>query len=317
MGKKKKQSSNALEIQNAAKTLFANIKFASVDDPIRTVALTSAVPNEGKTTVSLNLAQAIASSGKKVLLVEADMRRRSLAAEMGIHPRNGAYSVMSGMVTLDEAVVSTATPMLYFLDIEPNIPNPADLISSKAYARLVEELDAAYDYVIFDTPPVGTFVDAALLSRLVDGVIMVVKVNGAKRDEILTAYEQLRKAEAHMLGVCTTFCENTSSEYYYAYYNKDNQRVDPKGKGGHTTSAPTPTPMSAPAPASVGRSSTPRVHSNPMAQPPASRTPRGGATAGRYQAPGASRGNGAPMGAAGPRSNTPSVNAASKGRKKR
>lgn len=313
MGKKKKQSSNALEIQNAAKTLFANIKFASVDDPIRTVALTSAVPNEGKTTVSINLAQAIASSGKKVLLVEADMRRRSLASEMGIHPRNGAYSVMSGMVTLDEAVVSTSTPMLYFLDIEPNIPNPADLISSKAYARLVEELDAAYDYVIFDTPPVGTFVDAALLSRLVDGVIMVVKVNGAKRDEILTAYEQLRKAEAHMLGVCATFCENTSSEYYYAYYNKDNQRIDPTGKGGYSAPAPAPTPTSG------GRSSTPRMHANSMGSPsPASRTPRGGATAGRYQAPGTSRGNGATMGASGtPRSNTPSVNAASKGRKQR
>lgn len=312
MGKKKKKSSNALEIQNAAKTLFANIKFASVDDPIRTVALTSAVPNEGKTTASLNLAQAIASSGKKVLLVEADMRRRSLAAEMGIHPRNGAYSVMSGMVSLDEAVVSTPTPMLYFLDIEPNIPNPADLLSSKAYARLVEELDAAYDYVIFDTPPVGTFVDAALLSRLVDGVIMVVKVNGAKRDEILAAYEQLRKAEAHMLGVCATFYENTSSEYYYAYYNKDNQRVD-KSKGGRGASTPAPAPTSVPA----GRSSTPRVHSAPMAsQAPASRMPRGGAAAGRYQTP-APRGNAAGMGAAGaPRSNTPSVNSASKGRKK-
>ncbi len=307
--KKKKQSSNALEIQNAAKTLFANIKFASVDDPIRSVALTSAVPNEGKTTVALNLAQAIAGSGKKVLLVEADMRRRSLASEMGVHPRNGAYSVMSGKVALDEAVVATPTPMLYFLDIEPNIPNPADLLSSKAYARLVEELDAAYDYVIFDTPPVGTFVDAALLSRLVDGVIMVVKVNGAKRDEILAAYEQLRKAEAHMLGVCATFCENTSSEYYYAYYNKDNQRIDPaKSKGQGAPAAP-----STPAPA-AGRSSTPRVHPTPSAQPPASRTPRAGASAGRYQSPAAVRGSGA---TAAPRSNTPSVNASQAGRRNR
>lgn len=296
MGKKKKQSSNALEIQNAAKTLFANIKFASVDNPIHMVALTSAIPNEGKTTASLNLAQAIAGSGQKVLLVEADMRRRSLASELGVHPRNGAYSVMSGMVTLDEAVVSTSTPMLYFLDIEPNIPNPADLLSSKAYARLVEELDGAYDYVIFDTPPVGTFVDAAILSRLVDGVVMVVKVNGAKRDEIATAYEQLCKADAHILGVCATFCENTNSEYYYAYYNKDNQRVDPtRGRG-----------VPASAPAAGGRSTTPRAHSAAAPQSSTPRIPRGADR--RHQVPSSPAGGAV-------RSNTPTVNPVSTGRK--
>ena len=74
----------------------------------------------------------------------------------------------------------------------------------------------------------GTFVDAAILSRLVDGVILVVKIGGAKRDEILTAYDQLQKAEAHIIGACATFCEGTGSEYYYAYYNKDNQRVNPE-----------------------------------------------------------------------------------------
>lgn len=228
MAKKKKTASNTLEIQNAAKTMLANIRFASVDNPMQSIVLTSAVPNEGKTTTTIELAKSIASAGNSVLLVEADMRRRSAASILGVHATHGAYAVMSHALTLREAVVATSIPNFYFLDTEPNIPNPADLLSSRAYAKLVDDACNSYDYVLFDTPPVGTFVDAAILSRLVDGVILVVKIGGAKRDEILTAYDQLQKAEAHIIGACATFCEGTGSEYYYAYYNKDNQRVNPE-----------------------------------------------------------------------------------------
>lgn len=227
MANKKKRASNALEIQNASKTLFANIQFASVDYPVQSIVVTSAVPNEGKTTTAINLAMAIAGSGKSTLIVEADMRRRTLSSALGVSPRVGAYAVMARTATLEEAVAPTKVQNLYLLDVEPNIPNPADLLSSKSYQRLVTDVCNSFDYVIFDTPPVGTFVDAAILSRLVDGTIMVVKVGGAKREDILAAYDQLQKAEANILGACATYCEDTSSEYYYAYYNKDNQRVDP------------------------------------------------------------------------------------------
>lgn len=256
MAKKKKAASNTLEIQNAVKTMLANIRFASVDNPMQSIVLTSAVPNEGKTTTTIELAKAIASAGNSVLLVEADMRRRSAASVLGVHAAHGAYAVMSHALSLREAVVSTGTPNFYFLDTEPNIPNPADLLSSRAYAKLVDDACNAYDYVLFDTPPVGTFVDAAILSRLVDGVILVVKIGGAKRDEILTAYDQLQKAEANVIGACATFCEGTGSEYYYAYYNKDNQRVDPekearraRKKGGSGGTGP----VSAPATPAIPR----------------------------------------------------------------
>ena len=256
MAKKKKAASNTLEIQNAVKTMLANIRFASVDNPMQSIVLTSAVPNERKTTTTIELAKAIASAGNSVLLVEADMRRRSAASILGVHAAHGAYAVMSHALSLREAVISTGTPNFYFLDTEPNIPNPADLLSSRAYAKLVDDACNAYDYVLFDTPPVGTFVDAAILSRLVDGVILVVKIGGAKRDEILTAYDQLQKAEANVIGACATFCEGTGSEYYYAYYNKDNQRVDPekearraRKKGGSGGTGP----VSAPATPAIPR----------------------------------------------------------------
>lgn len=256
MAKKKKAASNTLEVQNAAKTMLANIRFASVDNPMQSIVLTSAVPNEGKTTTTIELAKAIASAGNSVLLIEADMRRRSAASMLGVHAAHGAYAVMSRAISLQEAVISTGTPNFYFLDTEPNIPNPADLLSSRAYAKLVDDACDAYDYVLFDTPPVGTFVDAAILSRLVDGTILVVKVGGAKRDELLTAYDQLQKAEAHIIGACATFCEGTGSEYYYAYYNKDNQRVDPEKESRRSRkkgAADNTGPVSAPATPAIPR----------------------------------------------------------------
>lgn len=223
--KKKSQSSNQLEIQNAAKTLLANIRFMSPDSPIRTVAITSAVPNEGKSTCALELARAMATSGKTVLLVEADMRRRSLASMLNVHPQAGVYSVLTDAVPLGRAVVPTSVANLYFLDAEPGIPSPADILSSKRYRRLVSMLAEHYDYVVFDTPPVGTFVDAAVLSTLVDGVVLVARMGLLKRADLMGAYDQLLKAEANVLGMCATFCEGTGSEYYYAYYTQSGERV--------------------------------------------------------------------------------------------
>ena len=115
----------------------------SVDEPIKSIVITSSVPNEGKSTVSVNLAQAMATAGKRVLLVEADMRRRSLASMLKVRASSGLYAVLSDAAPLDAAVVSTTTANLQFLDTEPNIPNPADLISSKRFSRLVSQLKEA------------------------------------------------------------------------------------------------------------------------------------------------------------------------------
>lgn len=222
---KKKASADRLVVQNAAKTLLANIRFASVDNPIRVITLTSSVPNEGKSTVALNLAQAIATSGKSVVLVECDMRRRSMADMIGVHSRGGLYAVLSEQMTLDEAVVETSQKNLYFLDSEPHIPNPADIIASKRFARLVKSLSESFQYVIFDTPPVGTFVDAAEVGHLSDGVLFVIRENFAKRNEVLAAMDQLRRAEVHIIGTVMNYCEVESSEYYYSYYTKDGKKV--------------------------------------------------------------------------------------------
>ena len=236
MPRKKKASSDALVVQNAAKTLLANIRFASVDRPVKSIVLTSSVPNEGKSTVAYNLAQAIASSGKRTLIVECDMRRRSLADIVGARARHGIYAVLSGQVELDEALVATSHRNLFFLDSEPHIPNPADILSSQRFRKLVAQMESDFDYVVIDTPPVGTFVDAAIIAALADATALVVRERFVKRAELQNAYDQLKKADANVIGVIMNMCAAESSEYYYAYYNKEGKRV--RKSEGHVSDGP-------------------------------------------------------------------------------
>lgn len=236
MPRKKKASSDALVVQNAAKTLLANIRFASVDRPVKSIVLTSSVPNEGKSTVAYNLAQAIASSGKRTLIVECDMRRRSLADMVGARARHGIYAVLSGQVELNEALVATSHRNLFFLDSEPHIPNPADILSSQRFRKLVAQMESDFDYVVIDTPPVGTFVDAAIIAALADATALVVRERFVKRAELQNAYDQLKKADANVIGVIMNMCEAESSEYYYAYYNKEGKRV--RKSEGHVSDGP-------------------------------------------------------------------------------
>ena len=211
-------------LENAAKTLLANIRFMSVDNPIRTIAITSAIPNEGKTFVAQNLAEAIATSGRDVLIVETDMRRRSMANALGVHAQYGLYAVMSGEVSLKQAVVATEVPHMYFLDAEPHIPNPSDLLNSRRFLKLIEVLRKAFAYVVFDTPPVGTFVDAAVLGSKIDALFMVARANFVKKDEVVRAVDQLEKAGVNLAGIVMNGCERQSSEYYYEYYYKDGSK---------------------------------------------------------------------------------------------
>ena len=228
----KAKNTDKLVVQNAAKTLLANIRFASVDDPIRTITVTSSIPNEGKSTVSINLAQAIATSGKSVLLVECDMRHRTL----GVRSRGGLYAVLSEQISIDQAIVETGQKNFYFLDAEPHIPNPADIIVSHRFAKLVKALSAKFQYVIFDAPPVGTFIDAAEIASLTDGALFVVREDFTKREEALNAIGQLKKSEkVKLIGTVMNYCETETSEYYYSYYTKDGKKVK-KGSDDQGTS---------------------------------------------------------------------------------
>lgn len=258
-----KESTDRVFLQNSIKTLATNIRFASVDNPVSTLTITSSVPNEGKSTIAIALAQAMASNGQRVLLVECDMRRRTLANALALHVRSGLYSVLSGQVALSDAVVETSSRTLHFLDCEPHIPNPVDILSSRRFKQFVEQARSEYSFVIFDTPPLSAFVDAAVLSTVVDATLLVVRQNFVRRDELASAYEQLQKAGANVIGAVMNYCENEKSDYYYSYYTKDGK----KKRGHHHDSAPTIDPAPAPQPVPAPAQQRPATQARPAAAP--------------------------------------------------
>lgn len=248
MAKKATKGGDRVFLQNAIKTLAANIRFSSVDNPIRSIVVTSSIPNEGKSTISIELARALADGGKRVLLVECDMRRRSVGAMIGTHSRHGIYAVLSGQVELEDAAVEAGQPGMYFLDCEPHIPNPVDILSSNRFKRFLEGLYLSFDFVLFDTPPLSAFVDASVIAAEVDGTLLVVRQNFVKREELSAAYEQLKTANANVIGAVLNYCETEKSEYYYSYYTKDGKKNPKIDLESSASPQPAPAPAKKPAP---------------------------------------------------------------------
>ena len=211
-------------VRNAANTLLANIEFSSIDEPVKTVAVTSSIPNEGKSTITLSLAAAAGQAGKNVLVMEGDLRRRSLRSALNAHPQHGLHAVLTGSCSLMNAVTETPLKGVSFLDAEPGIPNPEEILSSRRYASLLELARDTFDFVIVDTPPVGAFADAAVVARQVDGAILVVRENFTDKRDAQLAMNQLKASTAHVLGIVMN-CEERSAGggygYYYGYYYEE------------------------------------------------------------------------------------------------
>lgn len=265
--RRKGGSSDRVLVQNAIKTLAANIRFASVDNPITSVVVTSSVPDEGKSTISHALARAMAQGGKDVLLVECDMRHRTLASLVGAHPTAGLYAVLAGQESLRSVAVETSTAGLWFLDAEPHIPNPVDILASRRFRQFVRELNSEYDYVVFDTPPLSAVVDGAVVGAVADATILVVRENYARREDVTAAYDQLRKAGANVIGAVMNYCDNDKGDYYYDYYyGRDAERAaGVEGEDGRDAddamSGTVPQPI--PSHASAPEASAPSVQGGP------------------------------------------------------
>ena len=223
-------------MQNAAQTLLANIRFSSVDNPLRSIVITSTAPNEGKTTIALELARAMALAGFRTLLVECDMRRRALAGKLGVHAPSGLYAGLSEKDKFATCVSKVDTNLM-FIDAEPRIPNPPALISSKRFQVFHESMCDQFDYVVFDTPPVAAFVDAAILSSIADATVLVVRERFAKKAEVKDAYDQLVKAGANVIGIAMNHCREEKGDYYYAYYDGKRKRKKSKEAASEAVAA--------------------------------------------------------------------------------
>ena len=177
-----------------------NLAFMSQEKPLRSLVVTSALPLEGKTTVATNLATSLAQFGRSTLLVDADLRRPRVHRVFGIGKSIGLTSLVVGEATIREAVIGTLVDGLSVLPAGPIPPNPSELLHSAAFGRLKEDLLNHYDYVIFDSPPMGAVTDAAVLAPQVDGVLLVVRAGRTTRDSINSAQKQLRSVSARLVG---------------------------------------------------------------------------------------------------------------------
>ena len=205
-------------VRNSASALFANIRFLEVDNRLASIVITSSVPNEGKSTMALALATAIGTAGNSCLLVEADMRRRNLATTLDIHPRYALGALLRDECTVEEAAVATEFEGVSFLNVEPGIPSPEALLDSKRFEALMAELASKFDYVIYDTPPLGAFSDAAVLAGKADGTILVVREGYTDRTEAQRSMEALNMANARVLGsVLNGQTSKNGSGYGYSY----------------------------------------------------------------------------------------------------
>jgi succinoglycan biosynthesis transport protein ExoP len=210
-------------VSEAFRAIRTNLQFASVDKPIQKLLVTSPSPADGKTTVAANLGVAMAQGGKKVALIDADMRRPRIHKVMDIPNRMGLSSLfVQSEISLDGSMQKTKSDGLYIITSGDLPPNPAELLGSDKLAEILNMVAKETDLVILDSPPIVAVTDSAVLAHRVDGVIVVVKPGVTKLAAARQAVDQLQRVGANVLGVVLNDVDFGQSRYrYYQYKGYD------------------------------------------------------------------------------------------------
>lgn len=201
--------------------LRTNLQFLNVDNPPRVFVLTSSVATEGKSETAINLSLALAESGNRVLLIEADLRRPLVVSYMSMPDKVGLTNILSGQAEFADVVQETRYDGVDLLACGPLPPNPSELLASDMARHLIDELRSKYDYVIIDSPPLLPVTDGALLARITDGALLVVRSHRTTADQVAQAVDNLAKADATLLGIVTVAnkpAKKGSAGYYDSYY---------------------------------------------------------------------------------------------------
>ncbi|EHL78260.1 CpsD/CapB family tyrosine-protein kinase [Bacillus smithii] len=207
-------------ISEQYRTIRTNIQFASADGELRSFMVTSASQGEGKSTTAANLAIVFAQQGKRVLLVDSDLRKPTMHYTFRVTNTVGLTNVLTRQASLVEAVQATDVEKLDLLSSGPIPPNPAELLSSRMMEQMLAEAYKQYDLVIFDSPPVLAVTDAQVLANQCQGTVLVVKSGVTELESALKAKELLQAAKAKLLGAVLNNKALKSSSYYYYYGDK-------------------------------------------------------------------------------------------------
>ncbi len=203
------------------RALRTSLLFSNAVQSLKSIVVTSAAAGDGKSTTSTNLAAAFAQQGIRVLVVDCDLRRGRLHAAFQVPRSPGLTEVIVGACTIAEAVHETQVPNFYLLTAGKQPPNPTELLGSEPVRKILMQLQVEYDLVIIDTPPVLAAADAAVLSAIVDGSILVVRVGVTDRRAAKRSLERLQVVGGRVLGTVLNDPQEilgTSEDYYYYQY---------------------------------------------------------------------------------------------------
>lgn len=204
-------------IQEAYKRLRTNIRFCIRDQKCKKFCLTSGYAGEGKSITLLNLAISIAQTGKKVLLIDADLRRPAVARLLVEKASPGLSEVLAGELDPLDAIRPEAYPNLDILFSGEIPPNPSEILSSERMQELIETSAERYDYILVDTPPVNVVTDACVVANLLDGVLLLVRQDRSRKDAVRQAVSNLQLTGANILGYILNGVTSEDSKYYGTY----------------------------------------------------------------------------------------------------
>lgn len=188
-------------ISEQYRTIRTNLQFASIDQQLRTIMVTSSTPGDGKSTTVANLAIVMAQQGNKVLLIDADLRKPTTHYTFRCPNTQGLTSVLTKQSTLEESVYRSDVENLFIIPSGPIPPNPSELLSSKSMELLLESAQVPYDIVLIDTPPVLAVTDAQVLAKNCDGSVLVVSSGKTEVESAVKAKDLLEKTGTKILGV--------------------------------------------------------------------------------------------------------------------
>ena len=213
------RSKKNFQLEEAYKTLRSNIQFSGSD--IKVIGFTSSQPDEGKSSVSLNLAVSLAELGKKVMFIDGDLRKSVLLGRYRINkPIKGLTHYLSGLNSLNQVIYSANMDNLHLIFSGQIPPNPSELLNGDIFSDLITDLRKEYDYIIIDTPPLGAVIDAAIIAQKCDGMILVIESNTISYKFAQKVKEQLDKTETKILGAVLNKVDMSDSGYYGKYYGK-------------------------------------------------------------------------------------------------
>lgn len=189
-----------------------------VDKALKTIVVTSAGPSSGKSTISANLAATFASEEKRVLLVDADLRKPTVHKTFKVRNNEGLTTLLTDRhSSLDEVIYRTHTEGLYILTSGAIPPNPAELLGSKRMNELMKDMEDYFDLIIFDMPPILAVTDAQVMASKADGVIFIIPKGTTKQEEVLKSKDLLEKVQANVLGAVLNRVDKSDDNKYYYY----------------------------------------------------------------------------------------------------